>query len=313
MTKSQIEYILAVERCRSFSKAADSCFVTQSTLSTIIAKFEQQTDIKLFDRKTKPISITTEGAVLIRHLKSIAREFDYLEEAIQQIKGVQSGQLTIAAIPTVAPYLFPLIIKSIAERYPKVNFTILEMTTQRIIEALQEGSIDIGIVSTPLEIKHILETPIYSEAFVLYDKRPPAQRTAAAKIDVSEIDYNKLWLLEEGHCFRNQVKKICNLRQKKTIKSNITYQSGTIESLKKFVATNQGLTLLPYSSTLDLSDTEAACVRQFNAPVPAREIGLVTHSNFVKKKLLRGLVELIHEKIGDLFKLEVSSNIIKPY
>lgn len=311
MTKSQINYILAVAKLRNFGKAAESCFVTQSTLSAMIGKYEAQIGIKIFNRKTKPISITSEGEQILQQLKAIDREFNNLTERIHQIKGLQSGQLSIAAIPTVAPYIFPHILIKLADLYPEVRFTIQEMTTHRIIERIQSGDLDIGIVSTPLDIKDLQEYPLYKESFVIYDKR--VQGHNKSKIKISEIEYDRLWLLEEGHCFRNQVEKICAFRQKKEVQNNITYRSGTIESLKKFVSENQGLTLLPFLSTHDLSPEEMNCIQYFHDPIPAREIGLITHKNFVKKTLLRGLERLIHEHLQPLLEEEFDAQVINPF
>ncbi|RME98872.1 MAG: LysR family transcriptional regulator, partial [Bacteroidetes bacterium] len=200
MRRNQLEYILAVAQYQSFSKAAQVCFVTQSTLSALVAKYEQEIDITLFDRKTKPITVTPQGEKVLRHLRSIKREFQLLDEAVNQIKGYEAGNLRIACIPTVAPYLFPLILNRLSAAYPKVNFTIHEITTERVIEDLLAGNIDIGIVSTPLDRQELTEFPLYYEDFLLYDC---GLRTKPRTYRISDIDLDRLWLLEEGHCLRN--------------------------------------------------------------------------------------------------------------
>ena len=232
MTRSQITYILSLEKLKSFSKAAKACFVTQSTLSAMVAKFEQQIGVIIFNRKTKPITITSQGEKVIKYLKNINREYQLLDEGVNQIKGVERGNLRMACIPTVAPYLFPLVIGQISRNYPKVTFKIQELMTDRIVEELMAGNLDIGIVSTPLDVKEIIERPLYVEPFVLYDKSD--SKIKSKKISVEKINFNKLILLEQGHCFRNQVQTICNLRETKKIKNNIIYTSGTLESLKKW-------------------------------------------------------------------------------
>jgi len=292
MTRSQIEYILAVEQYQSFSKASEHCHITQSTLSAMIAKFERQININIFNRKTKPITVTSEGKKVLKQLKNISREMLTFDEMVNNMKGVQTGQLSIACIPTVAPYILPYILNILEKNYPKVNFTIREITTREITDHILSGQIDLGIVSTPLHHAEIKEKPLYNEAFVLYDKRDQ-KLSNQSQIDINDIDYNRLLLLEEGHCFRNQVMKICNLRQKKTVKSNITYTSGTIESLKNVVSVNKGITLLPLLSIELLSDEERKHIHYFNDPAPAREIGLIYHKNFIKTKLAHQIAALI--------------------
>ena len=313
MTRSQIEYVLAVNQFKSFGKAAEHCHITQSTLSAMVAKFESQIGIIIFNRKTKPISTTEQGEAVLQKLKNIEREFITFDESISQLKGIQSGQLSMACIPTVAPYLFPSILGNLERSFPKVNFIIREITTSEIISNILSGKIDVGIVSTPLNHPEIIESPLYNEAFVLYDKRDNYSQSANNQIDINELDYNRLLLLEEGHCFRNQVVKICNLRQKKTVKSNITYTSGTIESLKNVVTVNKGITLLPYLSASVLAPTEKKHIKYFQPPVPVREIGLVHHKNFVKSSLANGIKELIKKQVEKRVNPSEMFEVIDPF
>ena len=278
----------------------------------MVAKFEKQNNVIIFDRKSKPINVTREGEQILNHLKNINRDFKILDEAIKQIKGFETGSLSIAAIPTVAPYLFPKVLNTIAKKYPKVNFNIHEMTTNKTIEDLISGKIDVAIVAIPLDLKDFVEVPLYTESFLLYDKRG-LQEDFKNQVNVKDIDFSKLLLLEEGHCFRNQVEKICNLKQVEKIQNSITYYSGSIESLKKMVDINKGLTLLPYMSTLDLTKKNAACLRSFESPTPARRIGLIHHKNFVKRKLVKGIEKIILKNLADQIKNDTSVEVINPF
>jgi len=134
-----------------------------------------------------------------------------------------------------------------------------------------------------------------------------------SKISVDKIDYNKLILLEEGHCFRNQVQTICKLRQTRKIKNNIIYTSGTLESLKKMVHINKGMTLLPAFSISDFPKKELDHVRHFTTPVPVREIGLIYHSNYIKTTLMKGIENIIKEKISTLAKDSKKVNVVRPF
>lgn len=313
MNERQVEYILAVDKHRSFGKAADACFITQSTLSTMIGKFEKQRGVVIFNRKSKPIELTVEGLAIVNQLKNIKREFDHLEEVIQELKGVQKGELRIAGIPTIAPYVFPMILNKLIKQFPKIQFTIQELTTKRIIEDIKHGNIDIGLVSTPLKEKDLRELKLYEEPFMIYDRRQRHQKKLKTKLAISELDPSQLWLLEEGHCFRNQVEKICNLRQKKVLNNNLNYKSGSISSLKKFVAINKGMTLLPYLSINDLNKTERQYLKYFKSPTPVREIGLLVHKNFIKEKLLSGLEVIIKDAVEGKLENMKDTKVYVPF
>ncbi len=285
MTQSQIEYILAVDKYRNFSKAADACFVTQSTLSALVAKFENQHGVVLFNRKSKPITVTHQGETIIKALKSINREFQLLEEGVRQLKGYESGNISIACIPTVAPYLFPLVLNNLTESHPRLTFHIHEYTTERTVEEIRAGNIDIGIVSTPLGQNDLTEVPVYLEDFLIYDCGNQLQPDMYS---VADIDLKRLWLLEEGHCMRNQVKKICELRQNRKLKGNLIYNCGTLFTLIEMVRQNKGITLLPRLATVNNQFIDHNRIHEL-VPPPVREIGLVTHKNFLRQRMLKDL------------------------
>lgn len=310
MTRSQIEYILAVEKLRSFSKAAAACFVTQSTLSALVAKFEKQAGIILFDRKTKPITITPNGEQVIAHLKTVHRSFLMLDEGINQIKKEEAGHLSIACIPTVAPYLFPLILNDLSATYPKVNFTIHEITTERIVQDILDEDIDIGIVSTPLDNKYLVEYPLYQEDFLLYDCGTKRNNT---DYKVSDIDLERLWLLEEGHCMRNQVGKICELRQQKKINGNLIYSCGSIYSLIQMVELNKGITLLPRLALANNTQINQDYIYALTAPIPTREIGIITHKNFIKQRILKDLMGRVKRMVQPFLQEDGEVIIVRPF
>ncbi len=311
MTKSQIEYILSVAQLKNFGKAADACFITQSTLSAMVAKFEEQIGIIIFNRKTRPVSITKEGEKVIKSLKNIYREFHLLDETINDIKGQELGNLSIACIPTVASYLYPMILNQLSDAYPKVNFSIHEFTTENIIENIFEGSLDIGILSTPIENKNLLEYDLYNEKFLLYDCNNQSKKT---HYSVADIDLNRLWLMKEGHCLRNQVGKICQLKQEQKIKGNITYNCGSISTLIKMVELNKGVTLLPYLATANNHQIEEQSIFNLIEPIPSRKIGIITHKNFIKKRLLKNIISIIMQSVNQyLPQQENKISIIKPF
>ena len=309
MNIQQIAYVVAVADLKNFSLAAKRCSITQSTLSTMIAKFEDEIGIRIFDRTTKPVTINMEGEVIINQMRLIQKELDIFNEVTATIRDETIGALTIGIIPTVAPFLLPRILPGFVRKFPKINFTVVEMTTSKIIESLNNRNMDIGIVSIPLRQNQILETPLYNEHFVLYDEK----LKSSGKVKISSINPNRFWLLAEGHCMRTQVQRICDMDKfKRPSQNNLEYRSGSIDTLMKLVRSNQGSTLLPYLATRDLPQELTSKIAEFDTPVPARSIGLAVHRHFMKQKILRALKKDIQEKIRPILPQKVSTQFIDP-
>jgi LysR family hydrogen peroxide-inducible transcriptional activator len=307
MNIQQIEYIIAVSKYFNFQQAADSCNITQSTLSTMIGKFEDEIGIKIFDRKTKPVTITKEGSEILIQLKKIIQEVGNLKEITQNLKGELSGDLNIAVIPTIAPYLLPLFINDFIKKYPAIKFSISELTTSKIFENIKNREIDIAIVSLPLEDNNLIEIPLYDEHFLVYNHKPSPKKS----VSLEELDMDKIWLLEEGHCMRNQIVSICNSKRLKNgVHNNLEYKSGTINTLLKFVNLNKGLTLLPYLSTLDFNELEQEKITKIEGPKLVRSIGLVVHPHFIKKQILDSLKNEILLKLPKNLKKNRDEKII---
>lgn len=299
MNIQQFKYIIAVADLRHFEDAAERCFISQSTLSTMIGKFEDEIGIKIFDRKTKPVAVTREGNKIIEQLKIILMEIDNLKNITQELKGEESGELKIGIIPTIAPYLMPLFLAEFVNAYPNIQVVVQEMTTSVIQSKLCQREIDLGIAAIPLEDKDLIEFHLYDEPFILYDTQKTQLKHKAVAVD--EIDFSNLWLLQEGHCLRTQVEKICNLshtQPKRLI--NLEFKAGSIDSLIRFTRDQRGVTLLPFLATLDLSRQEQSYLRMFKTPVPIRSVGLIVHKHFVKKNILEELQNIIRKSVKPL-------------
>lgn len=311
MNIRQFEYVLAVAEIKNFGLAAEKCNITQSTLSTMIGRFEQEIGIKVFDRKTKPVTITKEGTEVVSQIQRIENEVENLKELAKNLKGELSGELKIGVIPTVAPYLLPEILPEFTLNYPSINFTVSEMTTDVIMDLLEKRELDIGIFAIPLAPNFLKEIPLYNEPFVLYDRRKIPQKDITS---LENIDFQKFYLLEDGHCLHTRVGAICKThREKIKGNKNFDFRAGSIDSLIRFVRINEGATLLPYLSCLDFLPNESSKLSEFKSPIPVRTIGLGVHPHFTKKKLLKDFVTAIKEKITPLIPFETEEIVIPPY
>jgi len=299
MNIQQFQYVLAVAQIKHFEKAAEKCFVTQSTLSTMIGRMEDELGIKIFNRKTKPVSITQEGEKIINQLQIILREIDSLQYIAQALKGEMVGEIKIGIIPTVSPYLCPMFLTEFVETFPKVQVVVQEMTTSEIQRSLHQRTVDIGIVALPLLDEDLIELSLYEEPFVIYDCK--AKKRKSDTVDINEIDFSRLWLLQEGHCLRHQVEQICNLSQNKPNDlHNLEFKAGSLDSLIRFTKAQSGVTLLPYFATLNLPQREQQCLLKIGNPIPARSVGLLVHKHFVKHQILKKLQEIIKASITPL-------------
>ena len=288
MTFTQLEYILAVDTWRHFATAAEHCFVTQPTLSMQIQKLEEELDLKIFDRSKQPVVPTETGMELIQQARAILASRNKLLETVQEKKGLLMGELRIGIIPTLAPYLLPLFVQSFTRKYPDVRLVVHEMMTELIIARLREGKIDAGILVTPLQEPGIQEHVLFYEEMMAYVSRKNAiyEKTYLLPQD---IDPEKLWLLEEGHCFRSQIVNLCELQKISRENSHFDYEAGSIETLRRMVEMNDGITILPELATLDMPAAQRQLIRQFKKPLPMREVSVVVHRNLVKRRLIEVL------------------------
>ncbi|MCC7380098.1 MAG: LysR family transcriptional regulator [Chitinophagaceae bacterium] len=309
MTFVQLEYVVAVATHHHFAKAAQHCFVTQPTLSMQIHKLEKELGIKIFDRSKQPVVATEAGNQVIEQARKIIDERNVLADRVQSFNGILSGELKIGIIPTLAPYLLPLFITRFTKKYPEVKLTVNEITTEVLISKLREGRIDAGILVTPLNETGIKEQPLFYEELMAYISR---KNEAYKKTYVlpQDINPNKLWLLEEGHCLRSQIVNLCELRKASREGSHFEYEAGSIETLRRMVELNDGVTILPELATLTLTGRQAELIRHFKKPTPMREVSLVVHRDFVKKRLIDALKKEINASIPEKIRANKSAVVV---
>jgi LysR family hydrogen peroxide-inducible transcriptional activator len=303
MNFQQLEYIVAVDRFKSFSKAADSCFITQATLSTMVKKLEEELGMIIFDRKTSPILTTECGKEIVEEAKKTLFHSKNIKQLAAILKGKIEGELKIGIIPTVAGNLLHRIIPTLLDKYPNLKLYITEITTANIVQQLKSGEIDVGIVSTPLAKDDLEEEVMYYEKLKVYGK----QKTDKEYVLANEIGQEKVWLLEEGNCLRNQFINLCALNPKK-IKNNLIFEPNSFESLLSFVDNLEGLTLIPELYCKDLPEEKKLKLIDFKSPYPVREISLVYHRPYVKHRLISVLAEEIKTIIPPLLETSALKN-----
>lgn len=293
MTLQQLEYVVALDTYRHFVEAANHTHVTQPTLTMQVKKLEDEIGFRLFDRSKKPIEPTPAGEVVIAKARRILREIKELKAYVNDEQDSLEGVFNVAIIPTLAPYLLPKFLPQFVASHKKTRLVIHEMQTDRIIERLKDGSIDIGILVTSLGEKDIREVPMFNEPFVLYHpKSHPVY--GADKIKSSELETSGLMVLNEGHCFRDQTLAICNSKE---IKNDIgfDYQSGSIEGLMQMVRKGIGYTLVP-EMAVEYGD-HSDYITRFQSPQPVREVSLVTHQGFTREAVLELLRDSIRASV----------------
>jgi LysR family transcriptional regulator, hydrogen peroxide-inducible genes activator len=291
----QLQYAIAVEKHRHFGKASKSCHVSQPTLSQQLQKLEDEVGIILFDRTKKPILATPEGKRFLEQARNVLREQEKLLHVARQSRsGTLSGEFRLGIIPTVASELLPLFLKSFSKAFPEVDLYIEEMKTESILHELSADRLDGAILATPISDVDLKIHPLYYEAFYAYFSAGHPL-TARAEIARTDLELEEMWLLQDGHCFKDQVLNYCVLPGKSgSALSNIHFQSGSLNTLRRLVQNGRGYTLIPALMALSLRKQERdAHVRPFKSPVPTREISLIYRRDHWKLAIIRAIEEWV--------------------
>lgn len=290
MTLQQLEYILAVNQFRHFAKAAEYCRVTQPTLSAMIQKLEEELDTRIFDRSQQPVCPTPVGIHIIEQAQNILVQANRIKNIIEEEKHSLTGTFKLGILPTVAPYLLPRFFPQLMKKYPNLDIRVVEMKTNDIKKALQTGEIDAGIVASLAGMEELQQTPLFYEQFFAYVSREDALFNNEV-IRTSDLNGEQLWLLDEGHCFRDQLVRFCQMKSART--SQLAYHLGSMETFMRMVESGKGVTFIPELAVLQLGDAQKELVRSFAIPCPTRQVVLLTNKNFIRHTLLEVLVKEI--------------------
>lgn len=294
MTIQQLEYILAVDQFRHFAKAAEYCRVTQPTLSAMIQKLEDELGVKLFDRAMQPVCPTRVGEKVIAQARAVLAQASQVKEIISEEKRSLSGTFRLAVLPTIAPYLLPRFFPQLMEKYPELDVRVTEMKTKDIRQALRDGEIDAAILASLLEDAVLSEEILFYEQFYGYVSR----KEPLFKHDVirtSDITGERLWLLDEGHCFRDQLVRFCQMEAVKL--HQMAYHLGSMETFMRMVESGKGITFVPELAVSQLSNEQKELVRPFAIPRPTRPIVLTTNKDFIRGSLLSVLKDEIRAAV----------------
>lgn len=296
MTLQQLEYIVAVYRTRHFVKAAEACGVTQPTLSAMIQKLEAELDVKLFERSSQQVMPTAIGKVVVEQAWKVLNRARKLKDIVAEEKKALTGTFRLGILPTIAPYLLPRFFPRLMRENSSLEIRVVEMKTADIRRAIDRGEIDAAVMVDTGDLDDYALTTLFYEQFLAYVS-PSDQLSAKKSIKTSDLSNELLWLLDEGHCFRDQLVKYCQLKAAKTSQS--AYSLGSIETFMRIVENGQGVTFIPELATIQLTPTQKELVRPFAIPIPTREVVMATSKAFVRQSLLNMIVGQIRNSVPE--------------
>ncbi|QCX52985.1 hydrogen peroxide-inducible genes activator [Elizabethkingia sp. JS20170427COW] len=298
MNIQQLEYLIAVDKYKHFGKAAQACFITQPTLSAMIQKFEEEIDVKIFDRTSHPIRTTDAGMQIIEQAVRVMDEVMELKNKAHLLNNIVSGKINIGIIPTVSSFLLPNEIFDFLKNHPKIELNVKEMTTENVIKSLKSGEIDAGIISTPYSAaEEFFSDFLYNEELLIYSSKKDLAKEGESYVIPEDIDLSKVWLLEEGNCLRAQAECICKLKENEMGPSNLEFRASSIATLVQMVDKVGGLTIIPEMAIDELTASQKEKVFHFKKPYPIREVSLIYYKPTYKQKLFDELSSFIRESL----------------
>jgi len=293
MNFRDLEYLIALEELKHFRKAAEKCFVSQPTLSGQIRKLEDELNIQLMERSSRKVIFTQAGLDIVAKAKTILLEAKSLKEIAKSYKQPMQGALHIGLIPTVAPYLLPIIIPAIKEHFPELDLYLHENQTHVLLKQLETGELDCLMLALLPEMSALQQYPLYQEPLelALSETHPWATKST---IELEKLRGQRVLMLEDGHCLRDQAMGFCFTAG--AIEDN-SFKATSLETLRHMISADHAMTLLPQLAIP--IDRHQAGIKYipFKAPVPSREIVLLCRNNSVRKVCFDKLAKLISESV----------------
>lgn len=304
MTITQLEYVMAVAKHGSFTKASDKCNVTQPTLSMQVQNLEEELKTKIFIRGTKPIQLTEVGKKIIDQGQIIVDEAIKIKEIVLHEKNYIGGEFNLGIIPTISS-IIPLFINKFIKKHPNVHLKIQELNFNDLTKKVLSGDLDGGITSTPLNNKEINEIPLYYEPFVAYVPNKN-NLSKIKKLKVEDLEYSSILILEEKNNFTKQIFKLFS-----SSNINMNLNTSSFETLIQLSDQGFGITLLPYLYTKNFPKERLNKLKLFEEPEPAREISIIYQKNKLKSPIIKALSECIEKTSRENIKSS-KINIISP-
>ena len=287
MTLQQLRYIIAIDHYRHFGKAAEACGLTQSTLSLMVKKLEEELDVRLFDREAHPVAPTAIGRKVIDRAKVVLYNTEQIVEMTRSEKEALSGPLKIALISTVSPVLVPGLFKHIGAHYPSISLQTEEMLTSTIKDRLRKAEVDMGILAGPVPDPDLLEIPLYHERFLAYVS-PEHPAYAQESIRLQTLVGQPVWIIRDG---------LRQLDPGDLQEGDISYdrffEGGRVGILIQVVNDNGGLTVIPETHSNFILYSQQDCLRPIVDPVPGRTISLVVRNDYIHEAKLNAVVAAI--------------------
>jgi len=298
MTITQLKYTLAVAKYGNFTTASEKCFVTQPTLSMQVQKLEEELGVTIFNRSTKPLQVTDVGEKVLFQARKIVEESSRMNDVISEEKGIIGGTLKVGIIPTVSSTLLPLFLNIFIKKHKNVELKIEEYNTDTLSKKLEDNTIDCAIAATPLNNSKIIERPIYYEPFVAYV--PEHHFLSGNKsLGLDDLSNSDLLILEDGHCFRNQVLNLCSIDD---VNKQYELKSGSFETLINLSNNGPWMTIIPYLHSNNLSSNNIQNIIPFEDPAPAREISMIYSKSQLKLPVINALMDTISSVIRGQIK-----------
>ena len=292
ITLTQLEYIVAIDEYRHFATAAEKCFVTQPTLSMQIKKLEDELGVIIFDRSRQPVVPTDLGAKLIEQARMTLSATQRIKEIIQEEQQEVEGTLKIGIIPTLAPYLLPVFIGPYIRKYPAVKVEVEELVSEEIIRRLKRDILDVGLFVTPYHDEKIVERPVFYEEMLVY-AHPDCELLKKKEVGHEDIVTSDIWMLGNGHCFRNQVVNLCEMSASQHKNLPFEFESNSLETLMRIVDVEGGFTLIPELALQYMSPEKKKQVRSIDNTKPLREVSVIYSRHFTKQRLITLLCDEI--------------------
>lgn len=290
MTIIQLEYLMAVANCGSFSVAAEHCFVTQPSLSMQIKALEEELGAVLLDRTKKPIIPTAVGEVVLEQARETLRSYNYIRESVAEMRGECAGKMRLGVIPTIAPYLLHKFIPTFIKEYPKVELEISEMVTADIIEALKHDRIDAALVASGTCGEGITEHDLFSDHFYAYVS-PSHPLFERSNIRIEDIDFKELILLSRGNCMRDQILELCQAAH--NTPSRFYFESGSLDTLMRMVDCTSSMTIIPEMALEFIPQARRNRVKSIAKSATSRRVALAVSRTYVKQSIVEALRKTI--------------------